>query len=83
MAMRGKAMDDAAAILNVGLIGAGWVTQRHLPAWKKLASAKLVALCAPDERSARKRAAEFETRPVGDLEMLRIVESIYAMARPC
>jgi predicted dehydrogenase len=76
-------MDDAVAILSVGLIGAGWVTQRHLPAWKRLASAKLVAVCDPDERGARKRATEFETRRVDGLETLRIAESIYAMARPC
>jgi predicted dehydrogenase len=83
MAMRWKAMEDAAAILNVDLTGAGWVTQRHLPAWKKLASAKLVAVCDPDERNACNRATEFETRRVDDLETLRIAESIYAMARPC
>jgi predicted dehydrogenase len=52
-------MNSADKILRVGLIGAGWVTQHHLAAWKKRADAKVVAVCDPDERNARKRAAEF------------------------
>jgi predicted dehydrogenase len=65
-------MNSAGKILRVGLIGAGWVTQHHLAAWKKRADAKVVAVCDPDAGNARKRAVEFDIENVfGDArEML-------------
>lgn len=46
--------------LRVGLIGAGWVTQHHLPAWARLKeAAQVVALADPDTAAARARAEAF------------------------
>jgi D-apiose dehydrogenase len=45
--------------LRVGLIGAGDISQYHLPAWRKVARASVVAICDRDEARARARAAEF------------------------
>jgi predicted dehydrogenase len=46
--------------LRVGLIGAGWVTQYHLPAWVKQAPrARVTAIADPAVDSAHARAARF------------------------
>jgi predicted dehydrogenase len=68
-------MNSTSKVLRVGLIGAGWVTQHHLAAWNKRADARVVAVCDPDERSARERATEFGIEHVfGDArEMLASV----------
>jgi predicted dehydrogenase len=45
---------------RVGVIGAGWVSGYHLPAWKRQeARAELVAIADPSLDAARSRAAEF------------------------
>lgn len=42
------------------MIGAGWVTQYHLPAWRKLAGrAQIVAIADPAQEARERRAAEF------------------------
>jgi D-apiose dehydrogenase len=43
----------------VGLIGAGWVSYHHLSAWRRQNGATVVAICDPNEESARRRASEF------------------------
>jgi predicted dehydrogenase len=46
--------------LRVGVIGAGWVTQYHLPAWLKQARrARVTAIADPAVDSARARAESF------------------------
>lgn len=42
--------------MRVGLVGAGWVTQYHLPAWKKLPGVEVVAICDPDAAALAQRA---------------------------
>jgi predicted dehydrogenase len=46
-------------MFKVGVIGAGWVTQYHLPGWRDCPHAEVVAICDPDLARARARAAEF------------------------
>jgi len=46
-------------MLKVGMIGAGWVTQYHLPGWRERGDARVVAICDPDIDAARARAAAF------------------------
>lgn len=45
--------------MRIGLVGAGWVTQYHLPAWKKVAGVEVVAICDPDAAARDARADEF------------------------
>ncbi|TMH12899.1 MAG: Gfo/Idh/MocA family oxidoreductase [Betaproteobacteria bacterium] len=53
-------MNTARSPLRVGLVGAGWVTQHHLPGWQRLAGrAQVVAIADPSEPRARERAREF------------------------
>ncbi|HSW03916.1 Gfo/Idh/MocA family protein [Aquabacterium sp.] len=47
-------------LLRVGLVGAGWVTQHHLPAWQAIGDrARVVAITDPDAARARERAEVF------------------------
>ncbi len=57
-------MQSGHNVLRVGLIGAGWVTQHHLAAWSKRTDARVIAVCDPDERAARRRATEFSIAEV-------------------
>lgn len=53
-------MTEPKAPLRVGLIGAGWVTQYHLPAWLKQAPrARVTAIVDPALDNARARAESF------------------------
>lgn len=46
--------------LRIGLIGAGWVTQHHLAAWRQLAPrAQVVAIADPSRGRAAERAQAF------------------------
>ncbi|MVS98936.1 Gfo/Idh/MocA family protein [Devosia marina] len=45
--------------MRVGMVGAGWVTQYHLPAWKRVNGADVVAICDPDKRALHARADAF------------------------
>lgn len=46
--------------LRIAMVGAGWVTQYHLPAWQAMADrAEVVAICDPDSEAAHRRAREF------------------------
>lgn len=45
--------------MRVGLVGAGWVTQYHLPGWAKLADAEVVAICDPNPQALAARAETF------------------------
>ena len=46
--------------LRVGMVGAGWVTQHHLGAWKGLAAeARVTAIADPNRAAARARADAF------------------------
>ncbi|WP_297579863.1 Gfo/Idh/MocA family oxidoreductase [Devosia sp.] len=46
-------------VVRVGLVGAGWVTQYHLPAWAKVDGAEVVAICDPDPVAMTARADGF------------------------
>lgn len=45
--------------MRVGLVGAGWVAQYHLPAWEKAEGAEVVAICDPDPATLHARADRF------------------------
>ncbi|UXN70237.1 Gfo/Idh/MocA family oxidoreductase [Devosia neptuniae] len=46
---------------RVGVIGAGWVSAYHLPAWqKRSAQAEIVAIADPSEAAAQARARAFD-----------------------
>jgi D-apiose dehydrogenase len=48
-------------MLKVGLVGAGWVTQHHLRAWRQQApTAQVVAIADPSLERARERARSFD-----------------------
>jgi predicted dehydrogenase len=53
-------VENSTGRLRVGLVGAGWVSQYHLRAWRRQAPhAEVVALADPNESALRARAAEF------------------------
>ncbi len=45
--------------LRVAIAGAGFASGLHLPGWKRLADAEVVAICDPSEDKARARALQF------------------------
>jgi len=45
--------------VRVGMVGAGWVTQYHLPGWSAVDGAEVVAICDPDHDAAAARAEAF------------------------
>ncbi|SHF73082.1 Predicted dehydrogenase [Kaistia soli DSM 19436] len=45
--------------MRVGMVGAGWVTQYHLPGWAAVDGADVVAICDPDGEAASDRARAF------------------------
>jgi D-apiose dehydrogenase len=68
---------DKTQLLRVGMIGAGWVTQHHLPGWAGLGErARVVAIADPMAGAAQARAAEFGIANVFQSaeEMLATVE---------
>jgi predicted dehydrogenase len=51
---------EGKGIRRLGMIGAGWVTAHHLPAWgRQEHRAQIVAIADPDLAAARRRAQEF------------------------
>ena len=53
-------MRSGTGLRRVGLVGAGWVTTYHLPAWQRLAGrVELVAIADPFADAARARAEAF------------------------
>ena len=50
-------------MLRVGLVGAGAIARTfHLPAWKHVSGAHVVAVCDADPEAARQAAEEFQTK---------------------
>lgn len=46
--------------MRIGMVGAGWVTGHHLPAWRQQASrAEITAICDPHLGAAQERARAF------------------------
>ena len=45
--------------MRVGIVGAGWVTQYHLPAWQSLPGVEVVSLCDPNTEALTRRANDF------------------------
>jgi D-apiose dehydrogenase len=45
--------------VRVGIVGAGWVTQYHLPAWHRLPEVEVVALADPNPVALAERADAF------------------------
>ncbi len=45
--------------MRVGVVGAGWVTQYHLPGWLRLSGVDVVAICDPDDSARAARADAF------------------------
>lgn len=45
--------------MRVGMVGAGWVTQYHLPGWLRLPGVEVVAICDPDAAALAARADAF------------------------
>jgi predicted dehydrogenase len=51
---------SASQVRRIGMIGAGWVTGYHLPAWgRQRHRAEVVAIADPSSEAAARRAAEF------------------------
>lgn len=69
------------AILRVGLVGAGWVTQHHLAGWRReSARARVVAIADPSGERAQERAAAFAIDAVyADAEAMLAAGSLDAI----
>ncbi|MCC7368430.1 MAG: Gfo/Idh/MocA family oxidoreductase [Chloroflexi bacterium] len=52
--------------LRVGLIGAGFIVERHIPAWQATPDAELVAVCDLNRERAAARAAQYGIPAVYD-----------------
>jgi predicted dehydrogenase len=74
-------------VRRVGIAGAGWVSQYHLPAWRKQAErVEVVAIADPNKTAAAARQAEFGIAHVFDSaqEMLEREElDILDVCTPC
>jgi predicted dehydrogenase len=46
-------------VWKIGLVGAGWWSEKHLKAWSHIPGAEIKALCDPNEERLQARAAEF------------------------
>ncbi len=51
-----KIIDKMRREVRIGMVGAGWVTQYHLPAWTRVEGANVVAIADPDIASRQARA---------------------------
>lgn len=45
--------------MRIGVVGAGWVTQYHLPGWLRLSDVEVVAICDPNPAARDARAEAF------------------------
>jgi D-apiose dehydrogenase len=45
--------------MRIGVVGAGWVTQYHLPGWQRLPDIEVAAICDPDLSALTARADAF------------------------
>lgn len=52
--------------MRVALIGCGFITSQHLPAWKATPDAEIVAVCDSNRARAEERARQFEIEQVYD-----------------
>ncbi|MCM3626132.1 Gfo/Idh/MocA family oxidoreductase [Paenibacillus glycanilyticus] len=46
-------------VWKIGLVGAGWWSEKHLKAWRSIPGAEVVALCDLDEARLKAKAEEF------------------------
>jgi predicted dehydrogenase len=53
-------------LLRAGLIGCGFISQQHIPAWQASPDAELVAVCDQDRARAEERARQFGIGTVYD-----------------
>lgn len=44
-------------MVRIGMVGAGWVTQYHLPAWERVRGCQVVAIADPDPEARARRAS--------------------------
>lgn len=71
----------AQAKRRIGIIGAGWVSAYHLPAWRKLSErAEIVAIADPSQNTLIARAAQFGiARTYADAHRMLEVEELDAV----
>ncbi len=66
--------------LRVGLIGAGYIVQQHIPAWQATPDAELVAICDLDRAKAEERATQFGIDKIyTDVEAMLDAENLDAV----
>lgn len=46
-------------VWKIGLVGAGWWSEKHLKAWCHIPDAEIIAICDPNEERLQARAADF------------------------
>ncbi|ACT02297.1 Gfo/Idh/MocA family protein [Paenibacillus sp. JDR-2] len=46
-------------VWKIGLVGAGWWSEKHLKAWRSIPGAEVAALCDPNEERLKEKAAAF------------------------
>jgi D-apiose dehydrogenase len=63
--------------LRAGLIGCGYISQQHIPAWQASPDAELVAICDADRARAQERAQQFGISAVyEDVETMLTAEQL-------
>lgn len=66
--------------LRVGLIGCGFISQQHIPAWQATPDAELVAVCDANRARAEERAQQFGISKVyEDVETMLAEEKLDAV----
>lgn len=74
------------AKLRVGVIGCGYISHQHGPAWLASPDAELVAVCDQDEARARARAAEWGVgavyRDAAEMIERELLDAIDVVTRP-
>ena len=62
----GRFVSTQPPLLRAGLIGCGYISQQHIPAWQASPDAELVAVCYANRARAEERAQQFGIGKVYD-----------------
>src|SRR5689334_25123927 len=67
-------------LLRAGLIGCGFISQQHIPAWQASPDAELVAVCDANRARAEERARQFGISTIyEDVETMLAAENLDAV----
>src|SRR3954469_4917365 len=76
----GRPVGAQPAPLRAGLIGCGFISQQHIPAWQASPDAELVAVCDAHRPRAEERALQFGISKVyEDVETMLASEQLDAV----